>query len=63
MPHLTGMHLAKKIRTLRLDIPIILCTGFANAISEEELAEVNIAKVLNKPVRLKELARALDEVL
>lgn len=63
MPHLTGMHLAKNIRKLRQDIPIILCTGFANAISEEELAEVNIAKVLNKPVSLKELAAALDDVL
>lgn len=63
MPHLTGIHLAQKIRAIRQDIPIILCTGFANVLSQQELIEANIAKVMNKPVRLQELADALDEVL
>lgn len=63
MPHLTGIRLAQKIREIRRDIPIILCTGFANVLSQEDLTSGNISRVMNKPVRLKELTDTLDEVL
>ena len=34
MPHMTGIDLAREILKIRPDTPIILCTGFSDAVDE-----------------------------
>lgn len=59
MPNLTGAELSIEVLKLRHDLPIILCTGFSEALSPEAAAEIGIRHYLQKPVPLKSLARTV----
>jgi PAS domain S-box-containing protein len=63
MPHMTGIHLAQEIKGLRNDIPIILCTGYSERISEETAREKGISALIMKPVAMNEMAGIVREVL
>lgn len=62
MPNLTGTQMVRKIRGIRADIPIVLCTGLPNVLSAKELRQLNINNVLQKPIQLKELTAAIDKL-
>lgn len=63
MPHLTGDMLVSRLREIREDIPVILCTGYSNIITKESAAELGINSFLNKPATKNELAQAVHKVL
>jgi PAS domain S-box-containing protein len=63
MPGMPGDRLAKELRRLRPDIPIILCTGFSQHLNEEEARAIGIDAFLMKPFVLRELAEAVRTVL
>ncbi len=63
MPKMTGERLAEEIKKRRLDIPIILCSGFSARVDADTLAQIGIDRVLMKPVTLSELAHTVREVL
>jgi PAS domain S-box-containing protein len=62
MPHLTGMKLAQKIKALRPELPIILCTGFNEDATPEAAHRIGISAHLYKPVSIHELARTIQQV-
>lgn len=59
MPNLTGAELSAEVLKRRPDLPIILCTGFSEALSPEAAADMGIRHYLQKPVPLKALARTV----
>ncbi|MBU4263881.1 MAG: response regulator [Proteobacteria bacterium] len=65
MPDMTGTELALKILRLRPDMPIVLCTGFNEQISEEKAKSLGIRAYITKPVLRNDFAvvvrRTLDE--
>ena len=63
MPGLTGDRLAEEIHALRADLPIVLCSGFAYALTPEQLGLRGVQRLINKPVVGAELARAVREIL
>lgn len=63
MPGLTGIDLAQKIFSLRPEMPIIICTGFSEAFSEEEIKEFGIAGYIMKPVMVSDFARVVRRAL
>ncbi len=63
MPHMTGLRLARAMRKVRPELPIILCSGFSELIDETETQALDIQRVLIKPFRHNELALAIREVL
>jgi DNA-binding NtrC family response regulator len=63
MPGMTGLGLVKAVRAVREDIPVILCTGFNEQISEENSRSLDIQAFLMKPVGLQQLAEAIRKVL
>jgi CheY-like chemotaxis protein len=63
MPNLTGEALARELRRLRPDIPIILCTGFSHTMTREKARLLGINAFLMKPLTLRDLARTIREVL
>ncbi len=63
MPHMTGEKLAAEIMHIRPDIPIILCTGFSEIISEDKAKSLGIREYLFKPLVLEILARKVRKVL
>jgi CheY-like chemotaxis protein len=63
MPDMTGIALAKKILAVRKDIPIIICTGYSDAVSPEKASEAGIRECMMKPVTKKEMAQAIRRSL
>jgi CheY-like chemotaxis protein len=63
MPKITGDHLARKLMEIKPEIPVILCTGFNEAISEEKALSMGIDKFVMKPVVKDELANTIRSVL
>jgi len=63
MPHMTGANLAKEIMSIRPNIPIILCTGYSEIISEEKAKAIGIKAYLMKPIVKSEFAKTIRDVL
>lgn len=63
MPDITGDIFAREILKIRADIPIILCSGFSERISEEEAKKMGIRKFVMKPILASELAGIIRNVL
>lgn len=65
MPGMTGDELAGKILKIRPDMPVIICTGFSELISEERAEQMGIRAFVKKPFSMRELGEvirmALDE--
>jgi PAS domain S-box-containing protein len=63
MPHMTGADLAKEMMRVRPDIPIILCTGFSENITEEKAVEMGVRAFAMKPLNMREIAETIRKVL
>ncbi len=63
MPNMTGDQLAQKIMDIRTDIPIILCSGFSEKMSNEKAKSLGIKNFLMKPVLMKDLSITIRRVL
>lgn len=63
MPRMTGLELATKVSSLRPGLPIILCSGYSEAVTAEEAANAGVGRFLAKPVDMRQLAMAIREVL
>ena len=63
MPKMTGQKLAKKILDIRPDMPIILCTGFSEKISEANIGELDINAFVIKPFVTHNFALTIRKVL
>ncbi len=63
MPNLTGFELAREILRLRPDMPVILSTGYSDQVTPEKAQEVGIRAVVMKPVRRRDLAQKVRNVL
>ena len=63
MPKMTGVTLAEKLLQIRPDIPIILCTGYSNLVSEETARAKGIRQLVMKPLARKEMVEVIHRVL
>jgi CheY-like chemotaxis protein len=63
MPQINGYELAQKIIGLRPDIPIMLCTGYSETVSEEQALAAGIRGFIMKPIKLQDFARHIRAVL
>ncbi len=63
MPSMTGVEMAKKMMTVRPDIPIILCTGYSELISKSRSEELGIKSFLLKPLSRLDLSSAIRKSL
>jgi PAS domain S-box-containing protein len=63
MPQMNGADLAKEMLAIRPDIPIILCTGFSERITEEKAGQIGIREFVMKPVDRRSITAAIRKVL
>jgi len=63
MPNIPGDKLSTELVKLRADIPILLCTGFSETMSEEKAALLGIKGFLFKPIVMQDLSQKIREVL
>ncbi len=63
MPKMSGEVLARWIKELRPDIPVIIFTGFSAEWTQEELLKAGIEDVVMKPIIARDLAKRIRRVL
>ena len=63
MPNLNGIQLLGRIRQIRPNQPLIICTGFSDQITEEKCKALRIQGFVLKPVIMKDMARIIRHVL
>ncbi len=63
MPKMTGDEMARQMKVIRPDIPIILCSGFSNRIHAQTIDALGISAILMKPVIYAELAHAVRQAI
>ena len=63
MPNMSGVALAREVRQLRKDLPIVLSTGFAGQSNREEFDSVGIGYLLDKPYNVEELTQTIAKAL
>ena len=63
MPKMTGLRLAEEILTIDGEIPIILCSGYSDAVTTEEANRAGIRRFLAKPLDMRQLSISIRELL
>jgi nitrogen-specific signal transduction histidine kinase/ActR/RegA family two-component response regulator len=63
MPGMTGIDLARRLLQLRPGLPIILSTGYGNALSEERVRAMGLAGFAMKPLVKKDIVTLIRQVL
>ena len=63
MPQMTGETLARELRRIRPDIPIVLCTGFSHVVNVEQAQTLGLDAFCMKPLQLHDLGLIIRQVL
>ncbi|MBM9614173.1 response regulator [Desulfobulbus rhabdoformis] len=63
MPRMTGLALAREVMRHHPNVPIILCSGYSEAVTLEEALDAGVSRFLAKPVDMRLLAIAIREIL
>lgn len=63
MPNMPGDKLSAELVKINPDIPVLLCTGFSETMSEEKATSLGINGFLLKPIVMKDLSHKIREVL
>jgi len=63
MPNLSGIQLTSELLRIRSDIPIILCTGFSEAVNVENYKSMGIRGFVMKPIVKKDIAKTIRKAL
>ena len=63
MPELVGTELAREIRLLQPDIPIVLMSGYSSAQLHERASAIGIREVLHKPLQSKDIAECFGRIV
>jgi len=63
MPNMSGDKLAAELIKIRPDIPILLCTGYSESVTDEKIKALGIKGFLMKPIMIKAFAQKIRDVL
>ena len=63
MPDMTGIDLARKLISVRPDIPVVLITGYRDVVDMESAREAGVKAVVGKPMSRAEMGKTIKEVL
>jgi PAS domain S-box-containing protein len=63
MPNMSGAELARMLLQIRKEIPIILCTGFSEVVTEAQAKAIGIREYIMKPIIKNEIAAVIRRTL
>jgi DNA-binding NtrC family response regulator len=63
MPRMTGLDLLQQVRRMRRDVPVILMTAQLDAKAYELAREMGTMRYLIKPMKMEQLARAVERAV
>ena len=62
MPGMAGDVFLTEVKKINSDIPIILCTGFSDTMTEEKASSMGISAYMMKPVQMDDLCLKIRQV-
>ncbi len=62
MPQITGMELARRMKRIRSDLPVILTTGYSKWVTKERVRDCGISECVTKPIIRRDLGLAVRRV-
>jgi len=63
MPDLTGSELAMKLRAIRPELPVVICSGFSGQLTTDKALALGFDEFLIKPIGRRELGEAIRRAL
>jgi PAS domain S-box-containing protein len=63
MPGMTGLALLRKVRQIRGTLPVIISTGFSDALTQQRIQQLGLSAVILKPIITRDLANAIRDAL
>jgi CheY-like chemotaxis protein len=63
MPGMTGTELARQMRQLRADVPVVLISGYSGPVLTQQALSAGVDHILTKPLDLRQIAEAMAKVL
>ncbi len=63
MPKMTGVELSKKLKEIKPDIPVVICTGHNALIDEEKAKSISVEDYVMKPILMRDIAKVIRKVL
>jgi PAS domain S-box-containing protein len=63
MPKMTGIQLSRKIHEIRPGIPVIICTGYSDVLSQQKTEFLEVGDVVWKPIDLTIIARSIRKLI
>ena len=63
MPNMTGVELTSRLKEIRADIPIIICTGFSEVMDKNRAKALGIRAYVMKPIVKEAIARTIRKVI
>ena len=63
MPGMTGLLLAQKLKAIRRDIPVIICSGHHLKVDQEKAEASGVAAFVRKPILMSTIAQTIRQVL
>jgi len=63
LPELSGLHVARWVREFRPKLPVIIATGYAEMIAEEDYHKARIDDVIRKPYAVPDVLARANAVL
>ncbi|MEN8170617.1 MAG: PAS domain S-box protein [Pseudomonadota bacterium] len=62
MPKITGKELVDKLKTIRPELPVIMCSGYSDKINSDEASELDFSYI-SKPVDAGDIMREISNLL
>ena len=63
LPELSGLHVARWVKEFRPDLPVIIATGYAEMIAEEDYNKARIDDVIRKPYAIADLLARANSII
>jgi PAS domain S-box-containing protein len=63
MPEISGAELITKLKEINSQIPIIISTGYKDAFSDEDVANIGAEAIVKKPITISDLSQLIRSVL
>ena len=63
MPDMDGLDLSRELRRIKVNIPIILCTGFSGLDIIKKAKETAVNEIIIKPFLVQDLAKTIHKFI
>lgn len=63
MPGMSGIELAQQLTRMRPELPVLICTGYNQDITEDKLNQLQTHRVLYKPIKNQQLIATVEDML